>query len=204
MPDLSALLQHWRYPAIFAVVILGNVGLPVPEETVLALGGFLAHRGDMHLPAVIAVGILGTVVGDNLGYWIGRRYGRDALGRYGHYVWVTRERLDRVSALMARYKVWAVFAARFVPGVRTLAGPVAGATGMAPPAFMVANALGAAIYVPCAVGIGYAVGFGVGQVIERFVGRAEPLFIAAIALWAVIAFLRHRHQHAGGRADRRR
>jgi membrane protein DedA with SNARE-associated domain len=64
MPDLSAFLEHWRYPAIFAAVLLGNVGLPVPEETVLALGGFLAHRGELQLPTVIAVGLLAAIVGD--------------------------------------------------------------------------------------------------------------------------------------------
>jgi membrane protein DedA with SNARE-associated domain len=182
MPDLSPVLEHWRYPVIFVVVILGNVGLPVPEESVLALGGFLAQRGDLRLSGVIAVGVLAAVVGDNLGYWVGRRYGRDALERYGRYVWITPDRLERASRATTRYGGFAVFAARFVPGVRTLAGPVAGATGMPPFTFMASNALGAVVYVPYAVGLGYAVGYGAGHVIERFLGRAEPFFVAAIAL----------------------
>lgn len=191
MPDLSTVLEHWRYPAIFVVVVLGNVGLPVPEETVLALGGFLAERGDMRLPIVIAVGVLAAVAGDNLGYWLGRRFGRDALGKYGRYVGVTPERLARVSTLMTRYGGFAVFVARFVPGVRTLAGPVAGATGMPPLTFVVSNALGALAYVPYVVVVGYAVGYGVGHVIERYVGRAEPFFAGAIVI-ATLALLARR------------
>src|SRR5262249_20627308 len=123
MPDLSALLQQWRYPAIFMVVILGNVGLPIPEETVLALGGFLAQRCVLHVPTVIAVGLLAAIVGDNMGYWLGRRYGRDALERYGRHILITGDRLAKVSAFVARYGGFAVFGARFLPGARSLAGP---------------------------------------------------------------------------------
>jgi membrane protein DedA with SNARE-associated domain len=162
MPDLSSLLERWRYPAIFAAVILGNVGLPIPEETVLALGGFLAHRGELHLPTVIAVGVLAAIVGDNIGYWLGHRYGRSSLERYGRYIWVSRDRIERVSAFMARHGGLAVFAARFVPGARCLAGPVGGAMGMPPRSFIVANTLGALVYVPYAVGLGTRSAMGWG------------------------------------------
>jgi membrane protein DedA with SNARE-associated domain len=188
VPDLSALLEHWRYPAIFAVVILGNIGLPVPEETVLALGGFLAQRGELHLPTVIAVGVLAAIVGDNIGYWLGRRYGRKALERYGRHIWIGPDRLEKVSALIARYGGFAVFAARFVVGARFLAGPVAGVMGMPPRTFIVANTLGALVYVPYAVGLGYAVSYGAGHIIERFVGGAERVIVVAIALVA-LAFI---------------
>jgi membrane protein DedA with SNARE-associated domain len=188
VPDLSALLEHWRYPAIFAVVILGNIGLPVPEETVLVLGGFLAQRGDLHLATVIAVGVLAAIVGDNIGYWLGRRYGRKALERYGRHIWIGPDRLEKVSALIARYGGFAVFAARFVVGARFLAGPVAGAMGMSPRTFIVANTLGALVYVPYAVGLGYAISYGAGHIIERFVGGAERVIVAAIAL-VTLAFI---------------
>jgi membrane protein DedA with SNARE-associated domain len=191
MPDLSALLEHWRYPAIFAAVILGNLGLPIPEETVLALGGFLSQRGELHLPTVIAVGVLAAIVGDNIGYWLGRRYGREALERYGRYIWVSANRLERVSAFMTRHGGFAVFAARFVAGARFLSGPVAGAMGMPPRTFVVANTLGALVYVPYAVGVGYAVSYGAGHMIERAVGRAEPIVVAAIAL-LTLAFIGRR------------
>ena len=190
MPDLSTVLEHWRYPAIFVVVILGNVGLPVPEESVLALGGYLAQRGDLRVAGVIAVGVLAAVIGDNLGYWAGRRYGQEALGRYGRYVWITPARLRRASTAVTRYGGLAVFAARFVPGVRTLAGPVAGATGMRPFTFVASNALGALTYVPYAVGLGYVLGYGAGHVIERAIGRAEPVFVAAIALVTLVLLAR--------------
>lgn len=188
VPDLSGILEHWRYPAIFAAVILGNVGLPIPEETVLALGGFLAERRELHLPTVIAVGVFAAIVGDNIGYWLGRRYGREALERYGRHIWVGADRLEKVSAFLARHGGCAVFAARFVPGVRCLAGPMSGAMSMPPRTFIAANALGALVYVPYAVGVGYAVSYGAGHTIERLVGRTEPVIAAAIVL-ITLAFI---------------
>ena len=80
----------------------------------------------------MAVGVLAAIIGDNIGYWLGRRYGRQALERYGRYIWISLDRLEKVSAFIGRYGRLAVFAARFVPGARFLAGPVAGATGMPP------------------------------------------------------------------------
>jgi len=193
MPDLGVLLEHWSYLAIFLVVILGNVGLPVPEETILALAGYLVWRGELYAPYVVGVGILSATVGDNLGYWFGRRYGRAAIERYGHRILLPPERMEKVWRFVSRYGPRAVFAARFLPGVRILAGPLAGAAGLRFPAFLLANALGAALYVPYAVGIGYAVGYGLGEYVERFrhvLGEVKHVVLigAAIAALAMLGW----------------
>ena len=193
MPDLGVLLEHWSYLAIFLVVILGNVGLPVPEETILALAGYLVWRGELHVPYVVGVGILSATVGDNLGYWFGRRYGRAAIERYGHRILLPPERMEKVWRFVSRYGPRAVFAARFLPGIRILAGPLAGAAGLRFPAFLLANALGAALYVPYAVGIGYAVGYGLGEYVERFrhvLGEVGHVVLigAAIAALAMLGW----------------
>ena len=83
MPDANSLLAQWGYVAIVAVVILGNMGLPFPEETILILAGYLVWKGHLHLPIVLAVGLVSAVLGDNLGYWMGREFGRRAIERYG-------------------------------------------------------------------------------------------------------------------------
>lgn len=183
---MEALLEQWRYAAIFLMVILGNMGLPVPEETVLALGGYLASRGVTRLHWVVVIGVISAVIGDNIGYWLGRRYGRAAIERYGRWVFVFPERLRTISAFVGRYGALAVFAARFVPGLRFLAGPLAGAMGMPPVTFTLANALGALAYVPYAVGLGYAVGYSVGDVIQGLMGRVERFAIAAIAVLTLV------------------
>ena len=192
MPDLSELLGHWGYLGIFVVVVLGNLGLPVPEESVLALAGFLVHEGKMRLPLTLAVGIVSAAGGDNLGYWIGRRLGRPAIERYGARVGITHARMDAMARFVGRYGAPGVFAARFVPGVRVLAGPLAGAGGLPALHFAAANLLGAIVYVPYAVGIGYALAYGLSPWLHRaehVVGKIEHLALLLMALTGLLVLL---------------
>jgi len=197
MVNVGALLGHWGYGAIFLAVVLGNLGVPVPEETVLVLAGYEAQRGALWLPAVLGVGWVSAVLGDNLGYWLGRRYGPMLLARCGRWASITPGRLDRMSGLVSRYGAYAVFVARFVPGLRFVAGPVAGIVGLRPVKFVAANVLGALLYVPYAVGIGYGLGYGFGDRLERLIGRVEwialPLAGGLILVFVVVRIRRARH-----------
>ena len=83
MPDLTQLIGHWGYSAIFFTVILGSIGIPVPEEAIMLLAGLLVWEKKLELSVVLIVGFLSTVSGDNLGYWAGRTYGRATIERYG-------------------------------------------------------------------------------------------------------------------------
>lgn len=183
MSDLHQFVGHWGYTAIFVVVVLGNVGLPVPEETILALAGYLVWRGKLRLSLVLAVGILSAVVGDNIGYWLGRRYGQPALPRYARWALGHPERLESMQAFVRRRGPLAVFVARFIPGIRFAAGPLAGALGMRFVSFLVANVAGAALYVPVLVGAGYAVGYGFGTYVDRLrymVGEVERIVLLLV------------------------
>lgn len=155
MFDFNQLISHWGYFATVLFVILGNVGLPVPEESILVLSGYLARRGDLNLFLVIVVGIVSAAAGDIIGFWIGRKYGHVALDRYRHSLMVKPERLESVRRFLNRYSAFAVFAAWFIPGLRFMAGPLAGAAGLRPSVFVAANLLGAAVYVPYAIAIGF-------------------------------------------------
>lgn len=193
MPDLSELPQHWGYVAIFLVVVLGNVGLPVPEETVLALAGYLVREGVLRLPLTLAVGVLAAVAGDNVGYWMGRRLGRPTIERYGTCVGITPTRMGRIEGFVTRYGALGVFAARFIPGVRLLGGPLAGACGLRVFPFIIANVLGALVYVPYAVGIGYALAWGLGpwlRRVERIFGKVEHVALLAVAVVVIVALVR--------------
>jgi len=162
---------------------LGNAGVPAPEESVLVLGGYLAWHGRLHLPLVMLVGVVAASLGDNLGFWAGRHYGRRVVARLP----LPPARLEQVQGLIARYGARAVFAARFVPGLRTVAGPLAGSGGLPPLRFFAANLLGALCYVPWPVLAGYGVGYGLGDRVERLrraVGLKQDgaLFAAILAL----------------------
>lgn len=204
-PDIGPLLGQWGYLAIFLIVILGNVGLPVPEETTLVLAGYLVWRGELNWLVVAAVGIMAAVAGDNAGYWIGRRYGGGLLDRLRQLVRVSPERFERMRRFVIRHGPRAVFVARFITGLRFLAGPMAGAMGLGLRPFVVANVLGAVVFVPLCVGAGYAVGVGLGDYVERarrILGEAEHILLGAavLAIGAVLLLRILRPFRADGRS----
>jgi membrane protein DedA with SNARE-associated domain len=189
--DAADLVAHWGYGAILIAVVLSNIGFPVPEETILVVGGYLAQRGTLRVGIVMAVGIASAVTGDGIGYWLGRRYGRRAIERYGRWVHITPARLEKICAFVGRYGAWAVFCARFVAGLRFLAGPLAGAAGLGPLAFATGNVLGACLFVPVVVGLGYLLGHAFGEDIERLVHRAEVVALgAALTLTLILVIAR--------------
>ena len=132
--------------AIFLIVYLESLGLPLPGESALVAAGVLSARGDLGLgPALVAV-FLGAVLGDGTGYWIGRFGGRPILQRFGPYLKLTPERLDRLERLFRERGAWIVVTARFVVVLRQLNGVVAGSVSMPWPRFVLANAVGAALW----------------------------------------------------------
>src|SRR5258705_9943738 len=96
----SHLFQHLGYAAILVIVVLGNAGVPAPEESVLVLGGYLAWHGPLHLPLVIIVGVVSASIGDNLGFWAGRHYGQRAIPRLP----LPPARVAHAQALAPRYR----------------------------------------------------------------------------------------------------
>jgi membrane protein DedA with SNARE-associated domain len=174
--DINTLVSEWGYLAIFVIVALGSVGIPVPEEAVLLLSGYFAWSGDLELSLVITVGIISTITGDNIGYWVGRLYGRHVAALLARAPRMTPERFEAARGLLRRHGAHGVFAARFIAGLRLLAGPLAGVIGLPFPVFLAANALGAVVYVPITVGIGYLIGNRVGA------HGALPVTIAVAAL----------------------
>ena len=184
MIDVRLLLAHWGYAALFLGVVLGNVGIPVPETCVLWVAGFLVWQHRFSLPAVLGLGIVAAVVGDNCGYWIGRRYGQTVVARYGQWIGLTPARILKTRGFLVRHGPVGVFGARFVTGLRFLAGPLAGSAGLSPGTFFLANVLGALVYVPLTVGEGYAVGYGLGDYVTRIhrgiVSLEQVLLVGAL------------------------
>ena len=198
MPDLGELIASWGYPAIFLIVTLGNIGLPVPEETVLIMAGYLAWQGYLQLSIVLVVGVISAVAGDNVGYWIGRRYGQTAVERVAEWLGLGSERMASMRRFVARYGAVGVFLGRFFPGLRFMAGPLAGASGLGLRPFFVANVLGAVVFVPYGVGLGYAIGYGLNTYVSeiRHVERAALiaviLGVAFLLGWRALQIIRRR------------
>ncbi len=186
---LTRFFARYGYGAVFGGVMLENAGLPVPGETVLLFGGFLAHEGTLRLKWVIVTAILGAIVGDNLGYWIGHSGGDKLLRRIRGHAFLTERRFDQAENAILRYGAWAVFVARFIAGLRILAGPLAGGFRMRYRYFLLANAAGAVLW-GTAIGVaGYALGSS-WQRLVHFARNLDLAILIAVVAGALVLIVR--------------
>jgi membrane protein DedA with SNARE-associated domain len=144
---LEQFVRDYGTVAVLVILTLEACGAPVPGETLLILGSVLAGRGDMSLPALLIFAWAGSVLGDNIGYWIGRKLGRAAVSRYGAKIGLDAVRFNAIEGVFARYGAATVAFARFFNVLRQLNGIVAGTLGMDWRRFLLFNALGAALWV---------------------------------------------------------
>ena len=159
-------VDHYGLAFLFTIVALESAGVWVPGETALIAAGVLASNGRLSIAAVIAVAAVGAILGDNVGYWIGRRYGRRILRRFR---WLDAL-LPRAERFFRRHGGKAVFLARFVAGVRVTGAWMAGISRMSWWRFLVWNAAG---------GIAWAAAVGL---VAYYLGRAAADLIARYGL----------------------
>jgi undecaprenyl-diphosphatase len=171
----------WGYVIVGLATFLENsvgAGVIVPGETIVIVGGFYAWRGELWLPAVAFVAVVGAILGDNVGYWIGRRYGRGFLERHGRKVLVTPERLAAAERYYAAHGGKTVFLGRFIPLVRSVGMIVAGVSHMKWKRFLLYDVAGAVIW-----GTGHSVlGYALGRSYERWERYATPVGLALLGV----------------------
>lgn len=192
---LLELFAHYGYAAVFFGVLLENAGLPVPGETMVLAGGALAQTGSLSIGPVIAIAIVAAVLGDNLGFLIGRRGGRALVERHGWRVGMTRGRLVAFDLYFRRYGPATVFIARFVTGLRVFCAVLAGASDLSWPTFLFYNAAGAVVWSATIAGLGYALAHSWDS-LERWIGRTGLLALAVVGILVAIASYRARRQQA--------
>ena len=152
-------LAHWGYWAVGGALLLENAGVPVPGETILLLASFLAYsEHKLALPWIIAVGVCAATLGDNLGFASGSYGGRPLLERYQRTLRIRPAVIVRGEELFARYGAATIFVARFIAGLRIIAGPLAGVLRMPWRKFLLFNFLGAVVWVSVIASVGYLFG----------------------------------------------
>jgi membrane protein DedA with SNARE-associated domain len=161
-------LHTWGYFAVAGFLFFEDFGIPVPGETMLIAASLYAGAGHLNVFLVGLVAFLAAVAGDNVGYAIGRFGGRELVERYGKFVLLTGERLDRAEKFFDRHGGKIVVVARFIEGLRQLNGIIAGVAGMHWARFLLCNALGAALWVTVWTSLGYLAGNNVETVSRYF------------------------------------
>jgi membrane protein DedA with SNARE-associated domain len=188
--NIANWLATWGYFGIFVSVFMGNLGIPVPEETVMIAAGFLANRNILDLRYVYVVVILSAVTGDCCGFVIGRTGGQRLLARLASKSNFMRTRYERLQLFFQTHGTKAVFMARFITGARFLAGPMAGACGMPFFQFLGWNVLGALVWCSLVVTVGYLVGgellpaLAMAHQVSRWIGLAAfVVSVVVFVLW---------------------
>ncbi|MFJ5228814.1 DedA family protein [Kitasatospora sp. NPDC088391] len=197
LAQLAPLLDDYGYLAVGVLVFLDNCVLPVPGQTILVLAAVYAGAGQLSLPVLLLVAVTAATAGDALAYVIGRTGGLALVHRWGRYVRLTPERMERADSFFRRRGGLVVTGARFVDGLRQTNGLVAGTTGMPWRRFMLANAVGAALWAGVWTAVGYFAGSNIDTLYRQAV-RYQVLLFAVVAalvlLLAVRAWLRRRRR----------
>jgi membrane protein DedA with SNARE-associated domain len=196
--DLVGRLGHWSYLIIFTAAALecaAFVGVLIPGESLMLASGFFAHQRLLELDAVLVVGIIGAIAGDNIGFQLGSHLGREWLLRHGARFGLKSRRLDKADAFFARHGPKAVFFGRFVGFARALVPFVAGASRMRYATFVVYDALGAVLWSVGCVLLGYFLGAS-WRVAEKWISRSGVIVGGLVALALLGAWFRRRRARA--------
>jgi membrane protein DedA with SNARE-associated domain len=181
MAQITAAVIHYGLPLIFLIVLLEQLGLPIPAIPILVVGGALAVDGDLSAPKILGVAVLASVVADTLWYWLGVWQGNHILKLLCRISLSPDSCVRQTESLFERYGMPSLLFAKFIPGFSTVAPPLAGAAGARLPAFLLYDAGGALLWA--------GAGIGGGMIFHRAIDRALA-FLASLGsgAFALLAF----------------
>ena len=183
--SLSHLIEVYGYLAVFVLVGAESLGIPVPGETALILAGaYAGHTHRLSSWLVFAVAVVGAIIGDNIGFWIGHRFGYALARRYGRHVWLNERKLKIARYLFDTHGQKVVFFGRFVSILRTYAAFLAGSSRMRWKKFLPANASGGIAW----AGVYTFAAYLAGNAITHLSGIIA-LVIGGVALFGVATVL---------------
>jgi membrane protein DedA with SNARE-associated domain len=199
--EINHLLSTYGYAAVFLIIGAESIGILVPGETTLTLAAIYAGAtGRLDIAGVIAAAAAGAIIGDNIGFLIGRSGGYGLLRRYGHYIRVDEHRVKIGRYLFDRHGGKVVFFGRFITILRAYAAFLAGTMRMGWPRFLFFNAAGGIVWATL-VGIGF---YYFGSVLDALQGPLDVAIaiVAALAFVGGLLLLRRKEKELGEIAER--
>ena len=195
MVEASPLVEHSPYAGIFLLLILGEIGLPFPEDATLILSGFLiAQKVTQPVPTVIVV-YCGLLLTDFSLYWVGKKYGRKVVEHKKFRRILPAERLLALEEKFKKWGIYVVLVGRHFLGIRAQVFLAAGAMRMSALKFVIADAASAILTITLMVGIGFLGGNSI-QILQKDVKRVEHVGILILAIlltgWVLYKYFRNR------------
>ena len=186
---LQDIAREYGYWAVFCGILLENMGIPLPGETVTLIGGFLAGSHELNVWYVFAAATVGAILGDSGGYLLGYYGGWPLLVRIGRWLKVSESKMESIRDRFSQSAGKAVLLGRFVALLRVFAGPLAGITRMPYHKFLLCNAIGAMAWAAVMVGLSYFLGSLVPlSQLMHWVSQFTGIALAAVIGWAVVAW----------------
>ena len=196
MDTVFHLISQYGHVAIFCLLVLGIVGLPIPDETLLTFSGYLVFKGQFHYFPTILSACAGSVCGITISYIIGRTGGLYLIHKYGGYVHITSEHIHAAHDWFERMGRWALFFGYFMPGIRHFTAIVAGSSELEPHVFALFAYSGGFLWVTSFVSLGYFLGEQWSRISEEIHGFLLWLTIAVVAIALLVWWWRRRrNQH---------
>jgi membrane protein DedA with SNARE-associated domain len=196
LENIQEIAHQYGYWAIFVGILLENLGIPIPGETVTLVGGFLAGSKELNYWLVLIDAIAGAVIGGICGYWIGRIGGWAMLVKFGSFLRISEVRILAIKEKFSDNAGKTVFFGRFFALLRILASPLAGISGMSFPKFFLYNLLGAMAWGTTMVTLAFFAGKVVS--LEQLVAWVSQFAIVAllivVAVVGVTFWLESRHK----------
>jgi len=192
MEIITQWISHYGYFGLFALLMLGIVGLPVPDETLLTFAGYLIFKNQLSFPLTLLFAFLGSSTGISLSYALGRSLGLFLIHKYGRYVFITPEKLELVRRWFLRRGRWSLPIGYFIPGVRHLTAYVAGASRLEIPVFATFAYSGALVWSATFILLGYFLGDQWEFVLARLQDNIFEGTLIVLAILALIWILRRK------------
>ena len=184
METVLGFVTQYGAVSLFFLMMLGIIGLPIPDETLLVFSGYLIHKGVLNAGATFGMAFLGGVAGITVSYWLGRIYGIKLIQKYGRYFHFTETRFAKVHNWFERAGRWSLFFGYYIAGVRHFTAMIAGASELEFPVFATFAYSGAFVWVLSFLTLGYVIGDQWERASESV---HEYMLIAAIAIGAIVA-----------------
>jgi membrane protein DedA with SNARE-associated domain len=194
---VAPVLNNYGYLAVAGLILVENFGVPAPGETILVAASVYAGTGRLSIVAVGLIAALAAFAGNCIGYAIGYFGGHALALRFGRYVFLTPERLDKAEQFFRQHGGLVIVIARFPEGLRQAAGIIAGIAEMPWRRFLIFNAVGALAWVAVWSTIGYLAGNHIGTIYTDGVRYSLYLLIvlaALVAAWVARTVLRRRRR----------
>ena len=186
--NLINIIETFGYPVVFLGIFIESLGIPLPGETVLLIASAYAANSQLNIVAIIVIAAFGAILGDTLGFWIGKEWGRKILQKHRNFFHFSEERQEKIETYFHKYGPFTVFFGRFISILRTYSAFFAGVNKLHYPIFLIFNSLGGIIWAVAIGLLGYFFGNNIAF-IEKIIRDFGYILLVIILIFIFLLII---------------